>query len=190
MNQLFLPILFVLTVILIPVIFFYLKRPVKTLFSCPWFSVVKKNHYFSVEYKQKPSGIVIVPILDNEKIIFIRNYRFAIGIHSWELPRGFIDDGENSLKAALRELKEETGYQGKLENCTPIGQVFPDTSVINNYLPVILVHLSSNQKTNDPLDKEVSGVEEVPLSELDKFITSHFVSCGITLSALYHYNKK
>ena len=57
-------------------------------------------------------GCVIYPVLkdDPEKIILIRQYRYPLGRFIYELPAGLIDPGESPEQAAVRELKEETGY--------------------------------------------------------------------------------
>lgn len=59
---------------------------------------------------------VILPVLDDGSIILIRNYRFAVGEHLYELPAGMIDEGEAPETCARRELTEETGYRaGRVE---------------------------------------------------------------------------
>ena len=59
---------------------------------------------------------VILPVLEDGSIVLIRNYRFAVGEHLYELPAGMIDAGEDPETAAGRELIEETGYAaGRLE---------------------------------------------------------------------------
>ncbi|MDE6942769.1 MAG: NUDIX hydrolase [Lachnospiraceae bacterium] len=56
-------------------------------------------------------GVVIYPVLreDPEKIALIRQYRYPLGDHLYELPAGLIDEGETPDAAAVREMKEETG---------------------------------------------------------------------------------
>ena len=56
-------------------------------------------------------GVVIYPVLreDPEKIVLIRQYRYPLGDHLYELPAGLIDEGETPDAAAVREMKEETG---------------------------------------------------------------------------------
>ena len=59
----------------------------------------------------KPGGaVLIVPMLDNETVLLIREY--SAGVHRYEvgLPKGKTDQGESFLEAANRELKEEVGF--------------------------------------------------------------------------------
>ncbi|GAB2687952.1 ADP compounds hydrolase NudE [Aliiglaciecola aliphaticivorans] len=55
-------------------------------------------------------AVMIVPFIDPETILLIREY--AAGTHSYQLgfPKGLIDPGESPLEAGNRELKEEAGY--------------------------------------------------------------------------------
>ncbi len=71
------------------------------------------NHnYFSVD---KADVVVIIPITNDGKIILERQFRPAINKSIYEVPAGNIEEGETPQNAALRELKEETGYRaGKL----------------------------------------------------------------------------
>lgn len=59
-------------------------------------------------------GSVVILALDERKgepsVLLIRQYRYAAKQELWELPAGRIDEGEDALSAAKRELAEETGY--------------------------------------------------------------------------------
>ena len=59
-------------------------------------------------------GSVVILALDERKrepsVLLIRQYRYAANLELWELPAGRIDEGEDALTAAKRELSEETGY--------------------------------------------------------------------------------
>jgi len=61
------------------------------------------------------SGSVVVLAVDTSssspRVLLERQYRHAAGDYLWELPAGRIDPGEQELKAAQRELIEETGYR-------------------------------------------------------------------------------
>lgn len=58
-------------------------------------------------------AVLIVPMLDDETLLLVREY--CAGTHSYELgfPKGLIDDGESASEAANRELKEEVGFGTK-----------------------------------------------------------------------------
>lgn len=57
-----------------------------------------------------PGAVVVVPMLDDETVLLVREY--AAGVHRYELGlvKGRIDEGETPIEAADRELKEEAGY--------------------------------------------------------------------------------
>jgi ADP-ribose pyrophosphatase len=60
-------------------------------------------------------GSVVILALDEQKkkkplVLLIKQYRYAANQELWELPAGRIDEGEDALTAAKRELAEETGY--------------------------------------------------------------------------------
>jgi ADP-ribose pyrophosphatase len=57
-----------------------------------------------------PGAVVILPVLDANHIVLLRNHRFVIGETLWEVPAGTIEPGEPLQKCAERELAEETGY--------------------------------------------------------------------------------
>jgi ADP-ribose pyrophosphatase len=81
--------------------------------------------WVTTDYVQEPGGVrarrdvvrhsgsVVVLAVDSgatPRVLLERQYRHAAGDYLWELPAGRIDPGEPELKAAQRELLEETGY--------------------------------------------------------------------------------
>lgn len=56
---------------------------------------------------------IIIAITKDKKIIMVRQWRYAMGHECLELPAGKIEEGEDNLVAAKRELEEETGAVGK-----------------------------------------------------------------------------
>jgi ADP-ribose pyrophosphatase len=57
-----------------------------------------------------PGACAVVPLLDDGRIVLIRQYRYAVHQTLWEIPAGKIDPGEALETCAQRELEEETGY--------------------------------------------------------------------------------
>lgn len=55
-------------------------------------------------------AVLIVPLLDNETVLLVREYAAGLEDYHLALPKGAVDKGESLLEAANRELKEEVGY--------------------------------------------------------------------------------
>ncbi|MDI6828425.1 MAG: NUDIX hydrolase [Armatimonadota bacterium] len=65
-----------------------------------------------VEHK---GAVAIVPMLDHEKVLMVKQFRQPVGSELLEIPAGTLEEGENPADCASRELAEETGYYpGKL----------------------------------------------------------------------------
>jgi ADP-ribose pyrophosphatase len=64
------------------------------------------------EYIVHPGAVVIVPILDDGRLIVERQYRHPMGRVMLEFPAGKLTPGEAPLACACRELEEETGFKG------------------------------------------------------------------------------
>lgn len=62
------------------------------------------------EYIIHPGAVLVVPLLDDGRLVFERQYRYPLRRSFIELPAGKIDAGEDSLATGKRELLEETGY--------------------------------------------------------------------------------
>jgi ADP-ribose pyrophosphatase len=62
------------------------------------------------EYVRHPGAVAIVPILDDGRLVMVRQYRHPLGRVLLEWPAGKLDAGESVLSCAVRELREETGY--------------------------------------------------------------------------------
>jgi ADP-ribose pyrophosphatase len=67
-------------------------------------------HRFIVRH---PGSAVMMPVDDKDRVLLVKQFRLAAERELWELPAGRLDPGESPLKAAKRELREETGYRAK-----------------------------------------------------------------------------
>ncbi len=62
------------------------------------------------EYVAHPGAVAVVPILDDGRLVLVRQHRYPVDRVLLELPAGKLDAGESTLACARRELAEETGY--------------------------------------------------------------------------------
>ena len=92
-------------------------------------SVIRPNGekgVFGIVY-MKP-GSTVLALDGREQVLLSEEYKYAVDRETLELISGGIDEGETPSKAALRELREETGYRA--QKLTPLGCIEPFTTVI------------------------------------------------------------
>ncbi|HEX2010118.1 MAG TPA: NUDIX hydrolase [Roseateles sp.] len=65
------------------------------------------------EYIVHPGAVMVVPLLDDGRLLMERQYRYPMGRVMLEFPAGKLDAGEDKLACAQRELLEETGYRAR-----------------------------------------------------------------------------
>ena len=63
------------------------------------------------EIVRHPGAAAMVPLLDDGRVVLIRQYRHAVGDFLWEIPAGTLERDEDSAACARRELVEEIGYE-------------------------------------------------------------------------------
>ena len=62
------------------------------------------------EYIRHPGAVAVVPILDDGRLVMVRQFRHPVAKVLLEIPAGKLETGEDALVCAQRELVEETGY--------------------------------------------------------------------------------
>lgn len=124
--------------------------------------VLPNNEECKMEIVRHPGASAIVPLLPDNRVVLIRQYRYITGGYLWEIPAGKLDDKEDPLSCAERELAEEVGYKAeKLERLTTIwtGPGFTDER-IHIYLATGLSPCASNLEFD-----EIIEVSEKPIKE-------------------------
>ena len=135
-------------------------------------------------------SVVILAVVDASKkdplIVMERQYRHAAGQYLWEVPAGKMDEGEERLAAAKRELKEETGYRAK--KWTKLGRYFASPGFLGEWMQVFLAEgLIAGEAT--PEEDELLEVVLVPLSEVLQMIDEGKILDGKTLVSVQLYSR-
>ena len=118
-----------------------------------------------------PGASLAVPILDDGRVVILRQYRFAVATRLLEFPAGTLDDGEEPLGTMQRELQEEAGYSAS--RWDPLGAMLPcpgySDEVIHLFLARELTALEQPPAGDDDEDLEVLLMEP---GELDGALAS------------------
>jgi len=85
---------------------------------------------------QHPPAVTLIPVDDEGNILFVRQYRHAVGDEILELPAGVMEDGESPEVCAGREIREETGMSaGSLQ---PLGEFHQVPGYSTEYMYIYL----------------------------------------------------
>lgn len=164
----------------------------KKIFSSPVLDLItsrvhcqrsgKQRDFYKLEFG---SWVNIIACTNDNDILLIRQYRYGSGQVELEIPGGAVNDQEPPLQAGLRELLEETGYQG--ENGRIIGRVCPNPAIQGNFCYTVLVE--NVQKVHDPEfdDMEDISVLAVKEKEVFKLVQEGILNHGLVLNGLMFY---
>lgn len=153
----------------------------------PWKTLSQKavydNPWIRVEHREvlNPSGnpgiygvvhfkniaIGILPLDAENNTWLVGQYRYALGKYSWEIPEGGCPEGTDTLAAARRELREETGIQAK--EWIPFLDLHTSNSVTDEYgMAYLAKDLSFGESA--PEDTEEIKVKKVSFAEAFRMV--------------------
>ncbi len=128
-----------------------------------------------------PGAVAIVPLLDDGRVVLVRQYRYAVGKILMEIPAGTLHPNETAEECALRELREEIGYTaGRLEHLTSL-YLAPGYST-----ELLHVFLATNLNSESGTMDEDEFIEPVaiPLEEAISQISEGKIQDAKTVAAL------
>jgi ADP-ribose pyrophosphatase len=129
-------------------------------------------------------SVVILPVLPDGRIILIRQFRYATGQFLWELVAGHKDPGESPLRAARRELIEETGFRAR--RCRLFLDVFPTPGYLNERMFVFLAE-GLTAGAAQPEEDERITVRAFSASELDTMLRRGRLRDAKSIAGILYY---
>lgn len=129
----------------------------KTLFINPWWEYrldkcyIPNGREYEYHYVYTGGSVMIAPVMNDGKIILVKQYRYLNKRFSIEFPAGGMKPGQNPEVIAHKELIEETGFDGELQK---VGKFNPFNGITSEYCHVYIA------KNLFKSDKEIKDEQE------------------------------
>jgi ADP-ribose pyrophosphatase len=133
-----------------------------------------------------PGSVVILPVLPDGRIVLVRQFRYSTGHFLWELVAGRKDPGESPLRAARRELREETGYRARRYRL--FLDVYPTPGFLSERMFIFLAWgLAAGEA--QPEDDEKITVRAFPVAVLETMLRRGRLRDAKSIAAILYYLK-
>lgn len=129
-----------------------------------------------------PGAAAIVAVTADRRVLMLQQYRHAVTKTLWEIPAGTLENGEDPLACAQRELVEETGYSAG--RWTAIGVTTPVPGYSNERIHLFLAQ-DLNEAEQDLDADEIIKVEKVAFDRVISMITQGDIEDSKTIAAVF-----
>lgn len=133
-----------------------------------------------------PGAVVVLPFLDDKRILLIRNKRYAVGQVLLELPAGTLEKNEDPMNCAGRELLEETGHLAA--RLKPIGNFFTSPGILSEKMYAFAAYDLEKQTAALEEGEEIE-LQETTLLDAVRMIRDGLIHDGKTIATLLMYER-
>jgi len=129
----------------------------------------------------------VIAVTPDQRLVMIEQYRHGSNTVELEIPGGMIDPKDSSPEAAgLRELREETGYEG--DPVRRIGQIFPNPAIMSNVCFTVLVENCRCVHAVQFDHGEDLVTRLVPIADLPGLVAGGKIQHSLVVVALYYFD--
>ncbi|MFM8275033.1 MAG: NUDIX hydrolase [Gemmata sp.] len=128
-----------------------------------------------------PGAVVILPVLDADHIVLLKNFRFVIGETLWEVPAGTVEPNEPLEACARRELLEETGYTAA--RWRGLGFIYASPGVLDEKLHLFIAEGLTPGPARPEPDEQLEPVT-VPLADAVRMCLNGTIRDAKTVTSL------
>ncbi len=172
----------------------------------PWRKILTKPlgdyHIFSLRLDQKVSPrtgephdffiidcvnwVNVVAITPDKQLVMLEQYRHGSNTVELEVPGGVMDAKDVSpLATGVRELREETGYEG--DNARIIGEVFSNPAILTNTTYTVLVENCIPKHSTELDSGEDLVTRLVPIADIPGLVAAGKIRHSLVVVALYYF---
>jgi len=144
------------------------------------------GHRLKKELCVHPGAVVILPLLDAQTLVLIRNRRYAVGEVLIELPAGTLEKGEDPINCAGRELLEETGYLAR--RLKPMRSFYSSPGILTEKMHVFIAYDLELKRQALEADEEIEVVCAT-LGEAVEMIHQGEIVDAKTIAAILLYER-
>lgn len=131
---------------------------------------------------RSPDWVNVVAETVEGQVVLVRQWRHGVALPTLEIPGGLLDPGEDPVEAALRELREETGFAS--DDAQLIGRVHPNPALLDNVCHTVWARGCRQVGEPQPdagedLETVLADAEALRGWTLDGTISHAVVICGI-----------
>ncbi|MCR5673032.1 MAG: NUDIX hydrolase [Lachnospiraceae bacterium] len=141
------------------------------------------------DFIKHKGAAAVIPVMDDGRIIMVRQYRNAIDSYTLEIPAGGLNGADEPTKiAAHRELEEETGYYTDIENVEFLLTLYTTVAFCNEKIDIYVArNLKRTQQHLD--DDEFIDVEIYTPDELAQMVFDGKIVDAKTIAGIMSYIK-
>ena len=139
------------------------------------------------DFIKHKGAAAVIPVMDDGRILMVRQYRNAIDSYTLEIPAGGLNGADEPTRvAAHRELEEETGYRADIEDVKFLISLYTTVAFCNEKIDIYVAH--NLQKTHQHLDDdEFIEVEAFTTDELADMVFEGKIVDAKTIAGIMSY---